>query len=439
MRRRRVVTAGVAAMMVALALAACRSDGGGTPSGDGEVATDFGVTDEPCPNAVNPDNGCIYLGILTDLTGPFAGFGGPLTAAQEAFWRRVNEQGGIRAPGVDKAYDVDVTTYSENTGYDVAEHSRLYEEMKPHILALAQSLGSPTTAAILPDMRANNIIGVPAAYNSEYSFEDVILESPANYCVEAMNAVDYAVETYGVESVLAVHFPNDYGLDAAAGVMLAAETHGLEFEHIPTPPGGGETQAEAIARIVASQPDLVYVTAGPVELGTIVGGAVQNGYTGRFIGSNPTYNPALLESPAGPAILAYYQVSTGFQNWATDTPGHQAMREALGEPDNLNDGYTIGWIWQYPLKAALEKALENRDLTRAGVAAAARSLTSVDYEGMLPAGAGNYAGGADAQVRHTLIGNPDPESPTGISSATDFFVGPTAAAWEPTTCWELLE
>src|SRR5690606_10652596 len=107
--------------------------------------------------------------------------------------------------------------------------------------------------------------------------------------------------------------------------------------------------------------------------------------------------------------------------------------------DNLNDGYTIGWIWQYPLKAALEKALENRDLTRAGVAAAARSLTSVDYEGMLPAGAGNYAGGADAQVRHTLIGNPDPESPTGISSATDFFVGPTAAAWEPTTCWELLE
>ena len=55
-----------------------------------------------------------------------------------------------------------------------------------------------------------------------------------------------------------------------------------------------------------------------------------------------------------------------------------------------SDGYTAGWVWSYPLKAALEKAAENKDLTRAGLLAAAKSLTSVDYEGMLPAGAGNY-------------------------------------------------
>ena len=28
----------------------------------------IGVTEEPCPDAVNEDNGCIYLGILSDLT-----------------------------------------------------------------------------------------------------------------------------------------------------------------------------------------------------------------------------------------------------------------------------------------------------------------------------------------------------------------------------------
>ncbi|HEY8451743.1 MAG TPA: ABC transporter substrate-binding protein [Natronosporangium sp.] len=435
---RRVVSVGVAAVAVVLALAACRAGGGGGEGGDGDVKFDVGVTLEPCENAVNEDNGCIYLGILTDLTGPFAGFGGPLTAAQEAFWQRVNEMGGIRAEGVDQAFDVDVTTYNENTGYDATEHSRLYEEMKPNILALAQTLGSPTTAAILPDLEANDIVAVPAAYNSSYNFEEVILESPANYCVEAMNGVDYAVEEYGVESVMAVHFPNDYGLDAAGGVMRAAEANGLEFTAVPTPPGGDQ-QAEAIGRILSEQPDLVFLTVGPVEAATIIGGAAAQGYTGRFIGSNPTYNAALLSSDAGEAVQALYQVSTPFPNWATDSPGHRALREAVGTPSDLNDGYTIGWIWQYPLKAALEAALANGDLTRAGVRAAAASLTSVDYEGMLPEGAGNFAGGPEAQLRQTLIANPDPNAPTGVSEARGFFVGPTAQAWEPEVCYEAME
>ena len=34
------------------------------------VATDVGVTEEPCPGG-NPDRGCIYLGVLTDESGPF--------------------------------------------------------------------------------------------------------------------------------------------------------------------------------------------------------------------------------------------------------------------------------------------------------------------------------------------------------------------------------
>ena len=71
------------------------------------------------------------------------------------------------------------------------------------------------------------------------------------------------------------------------------------------------------------------------------------------------------------------------------------MREALGTRRRRSDGYTSGWVWSYPLKAALEKAVANKDLTRAGLLKAAKSLTSVDYEGMLPAGAGNYAGGPE--------------------------------------------
>ncbi len=74
----------------------------------------------------------------------------PITDAQKAFWRRVNEQGGIGG------YEIDVTTYVKDNKYNPQVHNQVYQEIKPNILALAQTLGSPTTAAILPDLKASN-------------------------------------------------------------------------------------------------------------------------------------------------------------------------------------------------------------------------------------------------------------------------------------------
>ena len=66
------------------------------PTEDGAIKTDFGVTKEPCPKAIDTTKGCIYLGTISDLTvGPFAPLAVPITKAQIAFWKRVNKAGGI--------------------------------------------------------------------------------------------------------------------------------------------------------------------------------------------------------------------------------------------------------------------------------------------------------------------------------------------------------
>jgi hypothetical protein len=79
------------------------------------------------------------------------------------------------------------------------------------------------------------------------------------------------------------------------------------------------------------------------------------------------------------------------------------------------------------LKAALTKAAENKDLTRAGLLKAVKELKSVDYEGMLPSGAGNYAGSPnDAVVRQSQIAKPDDAAPSGVTVIEPFFTGPTA-------------
>ncbi|XRQ12102.1 ABC transporter substrate-binding protein [Actinomadura welshii] len=407
-----------AAVLAVLALlAGCASD-----PGEGVVGDVPGVTAEPCPNAVNREHGCIYLGIISDLTtGPFKGLGVPMVTAQKAFWDRVNEQGGIGG------YDIDVHTYVRDNEYDPAVHRRAYNEIKDEVLALAQSLGSPTTEAILDDLRSARMIAVPGSYPSRWEFEDVILESGASYCFESMNAIDHAAEAFGAESVLAVHFPGDYGGEGAAGAEFAASARGLRYSELETEQGA-EKQDAVVRAVLERKPDVVMLTVGPAEVAAIVGGSVAAGFEGRFIGNNPTWVRSLLDSPAAEALKARYLVAAPWKPFASDSPGHTAMRLALGRvrPD---DGFTSGWILSYPLKAVLERAAANGDMTREGVYEALGQVTTVDYEGMLPRKAGNFSGSPNAAAyRESIIGRPDEREFTGAKVITDFTAGPTATA-----------
>jgi ABC-type branched-subunit amino acid transport system substrate-binding protein len=417
-----------ACVLVASLAAACgRGDGGG-----GSSQTGVGVTKEACPQAVNKNNGCIYLGTISDLTsGPFKALAVPITDAQKAFWARVNKQGGIGG------YDIDVTTYVRDNKYNPEVHNQVYQEIKGKVLALAQTLGSPTTAAIIGDLRSSKVVSVPASWTSGWAFEDVIIESGTNYCFESMNSVDYAVDKFGTKSVMAVHYAGDYGDDAAAGTKVAAQARNLTFKDVQTA-SGQDNQAGAIDAVVTGAPDLVILTTGPTDAAVIIGQAAARGYHGKFIGTSPTWNPGLLTSPAAPAIKALYLQSGPWKSFATDSPGHKAMREAIGQVQ-ANDGYTSGWALSYPLKAALAQAAKDGKLNREGLFAAVKKLDKVDYEGMLPSGAGNFAGDPNtATFRQSVISKPDDTAPAGVSLVQDFFVGPSAKAHNFTKpCYDL--
>ncbi|MEV4160399.1 ABC transporter substrate-binding protein [Nonomuraea dietziae] len=418
MKSRYVVT-GVAVVALLSACGVIRGDDEGSKGG--AVAT--GVTNEPCPKAIDKNKGCIYLGTVSDLTqGPFAALAVPITDAQKAFWKRVNTAGGIGGK-----YEVDVESYVRDNKYNPETHRQVYNEIKDKVLGLAQTLGSPTTAAIIDDLKANSVVAAPASWTSAWEFEDVIIETGSNYCIEAMNSVDYAMEAYKPKTVMAVHLAGDYGADAAAGAKIAAEKNGLEFTAVETPSGATE-QGRAITEITKNKPDLVILTTGPADAAAIIGQSAAAGYKGRFIGTGPTWNPALLKSPAAPALKALYEQSSPGKPYGADTPGHQAMRDALPGV-TPNDGYTSGWAWSYPLKAALEKMVAGGDVSRKGLLAAVKTLATVDYEGMLPPEAGNFAGDANAATfRQTLINKVDESAPTGVTEVKDFFTGPTAQA-----------
>jgi hypothetical protein len=62
---------------------------------------------------------------------------------------------------------------------------------------------------------------------------------------------------------------------------------------------------------------------------------------------------------------------------------------------------------------------------------AASALETVDLEGMLPEEAGRFAGDPnDTVFRQIVINRPNKQAPSGVTLLEDFFVGPTAEAFE---------
>lgn len=404
-----------AALLAAGLLAGCGAQ-------HGTVATGPGVTSAPCPTAVNQGHGCIYLGIISDLSSTFKGIGVPVTEAQQAFWKRVNQQGGIAG------YDIDATTYVKDNKYDPAVHKQLYEQMKGKVLALAQTLGSTQTAGILPDLKADKMLAVPMSFTSAWSFQPQLLSFGPSYCFQAMNAVDYAAAGYHPKSILSVYYGGDYGGDANAGAEIAAKNDGIAFTALPTL-AGVDKQAASIDAIVKTKPDLVVLATGPADAGKVVAEAAARGYKGHFFGVSPVWHKSLMSGKAAQAIKDQYTQVGLWKPFAADSPGDAAMRQALGTVDP-DDAFVTGWVSSYELKAILVRAAQNGDLTRAGLMKAAGQITSVDFEGIMPAAAGNLAGDAGTVAfRQSVMLKPDDNEFTKLRVVQDFANGPTAAGY----------
>ena len=411
-----------------------------TTQGEGDVAFDVGVTPAPCGDAVNEGNGCIYLGVISDLTdGPFAAVAVPLTNAQSDFWAAVNADGGL------DGWDVIIS--AENTfdaHYDPGQTVEGFEAIKDRILALAQSLGTPQTQAALPRYAEENVVAAPATWWSGWAFSDLdqglVLESGAPYCFEAMNGMSFVNDMLqpgeGFTWAL-VRFPGDYGADYGNGAIAAAEALGLpapaaDIQQVPFSVGGDANGTIAELLGMNPLPNLIVIVTGPNEMATIVGGVFQGGHQQfKVLGAQPTWNVGLLGvQDLVPLLQAVLYVTGSTGPWAYDSDGHAAMRAAAeANGRDPNGGYTVGWYFQYPIRALLQQLIADGDLTRAHAAEVARSLTGVSYDGMFPDR--DYTGEPNEQaVRSSFVYGVDPSAPDGLTPFTDRFTAEITAAYQ---------
>ncbi len=398
-----------------------------------ELATDYGVTEDS-----------IRVGLSADLSGPFSGLTSVIVAAQEAYFDRVNENGGIAGRQIelvtlDNAYDV--PTQLDN-------YAELSEESEEGVIMISQSTGSPHTSAIAGDLQDDDLLALPLSWYSGWAteFGSNVFELYTNYCFEGMNAVEFLVKQSGVASpkLAIVSRPGEYGQDGAAGARIAAEQLGLEIVDLEASIAGDDFTS-IVSTLVSEQPDIVFITSSPGELAQILGGAAQGGLQALWSGSSPSYNVALLDTPVGAALDAFYFHSSYTALWgANESPGMQDMvSEITSRIPTGNyaqaDSYVIGWTEAMFTEAVLRLAAEKGDMTRQGVLAAANEV-QVDFQGLAPdqTWSGNpndFAVRAtylyDVVLADATVTTPITEpGSSGLKLVAENFVGDVAAGFE---------
>lgn len=374
---------------------------GETPT---EILTDVGVDLEA---------GTITVGLLSDLSGPFAGLVSAIVAGQEAYWATVNAAGGIEG--------LTVSLEVRDTGYEVPNHVELYAELKDQVVAFGHSTGSPHTVAIIEDLIDDEILAIPLTWYSGWTapYQSNTMHHGSPYCIEAMNIIDYKVNEIGAETIAIVSLPGDYGLDSAAGAALAAEALGLEVVYdgtgmiIP-----GEDPKPIADAIVQANPDLVFITATPTTFPGVYSAAIAQGFEAQWIGGGPTWSPAYLAGDFAAQIERDWTISAYYQPWGADSAGNQLVRDVMTAAGAAPlDFYAEGFVEAQLLEAALRAAYASGDMTQAGVLAAKQTIENVDFDGLAPTE--RFTGSPNDQLqRVTVISKPSLEDAAAGGSGT---------------------
>jgi ABC-type branched-subunit amino acid transport system substrate-binding protein len=174
----------------------------------------------------------------------------------------------------------------------------------------------------------------------------------------------------------------------------------------------------------------IVLTTTPSQSASALSANQALGLNVPVLGNNPTFDPALLSSPAASALGNLY-VAASSPPFSSKTQKAVDIAAAYkkkyaGSPLNagVDTGYLEGLVWQ----AVLAKACASNDLSRAGVSAALTSLTSVTTDDLTTPL--DYSSPGSPPTRGVYIAKVDPAAEGGLSEVAPLFTADEATTYK---------
>lgn len=334
---------------------------------------------------VDMDKKTVKIGTLDAATGPVAVIGIPFRDGKRLVRDVVNAGGSDLLP---EGWTIELA--EEDHGYDGAEAMKDYKSIKDKVLFIGTSFGTPPTQAIWEEFPTDNMIAFPASLSSEMAGNKHTPPLGASYRVEAERALEWAVEhAKGAMNVKAgiVYQDDDYGRDALAGWKEQAGQLSVEVVAEQTVTPGQPDVTAAIKALKDGGANYVMLATVPSGTGPVLGTAAKLQYMPVWIGNTPAWVDAFFNHDKLPSqVFTNFYWVTGLPYWGEEVPGMDKFLAAFEEHggDMKPDFYVLASYTQGLIQMEiLKRAINNGDVTRAGIFKAMQSITKWDAGGLI--------------------------------------------------------
>jgi ABC-type branched-subunit amino acid transport system substrate-binding protein len=410
----RRLLAAVAVLPLALAGACNKAKTGGQDASG--VKTGPGVTAST-----------IKLGSLVDLTAVFAPLGKSLVQGSQLYWNQQNAAGGVCGRRVEIVV--------KDHGYDPQKATALYRGMSGDILGLQTVLGSPVISALRSSIDQDDMFTGLAGWTAAVLPDPNIQIVGTTYDIETINGLDFLLRSNMIKAgdkVGHVYFVGDYGENALRGSEYLAGKAGLSIVKQQIKPTDTDLSAQVTAFRNAGV-KAILISAGPTQTASLAGVAKSVGLNVPLLANGPGFTPQLLATPAGPALTANLYVVSAIAPPSLATAAGTNLASAFtkaypgGTPTQA--GSMFGYVQAEATRAVLQKACDNKDLTRQGMVTALRQLSNVDTGGLV-AGPLNYTNPAEPPTRTVYLAKADSTVPGGLKLIGDPVESDNAKAYQ---------
>ncbi|MFB2598655.1 ABC transporter substrate-binding protein [Herbiconiux sp. P17] len=396
---RRGAMIAVAAVAV-IALAGCSSKGADAGGGTDEagIKTGPGVSDTT-----------ITLGALTDLSGPFAVVGSALTQGEQLYFDQLNADGGVCG----RTIELDVKDH----GYDVQKAVGLYTDLAPGVLSMVQMLGSSITAALAQNVDTDNILTIPFSWASTGLASPHDLMAGTSYDVDMVNGVSWLADSQGLvagDKVGHIYIEGEFGTNAHLGVQYATDQ--LDLELVSSQVTASTTDLSSqVADLKNQGVKAIIASVVPGQMASVASVVESSGLNVPILGNSISFVPQLLDTSAKASLEKNLYIAQSWDTYSGESDGAATVREAYAEKytDVPNAFVTVGYGGAQTFGAVLQKACDNGDLTREGLATAFTETTSVDTGNLLPDL--DYGTPGEPPTRHSLIAKVDSSVDGGLT------------------------
>lgn len=411
MRNRPAIPALV--LVSALVLAAC---GGGD---DDKVAT---VADG---TKLGPgvDADTITLGVLTDRSGPFKNLSLNLKAGEELWMQDVNAAGGVCGRKI--AID------ARDHGYKADQAVIAFPDLEPKVAGMLEVLGSQVISALRADIAEKQITSSTLAFSSLLLDQPSVLLAGTTYDLEFINGLSYLFDEGLIkkgDKIADIYIDGEAGSNGLAGAKYFASKHDLQVVERKVTPTDADL-LNVVTGLKGEKVKAILLTTSGAQTASAATANAALKLSVPILANSPSFDPALLDTPAAPALDKVYIASSAVPYSSNVAKAKEIAAKFEASSTNkpsyaVQFGYALGLVWQQ----ILEKACAAKDLSRAGILAAKNSSATVDLKNLVSKLDFSKAG--SPPTREVYIAKVDKGEKGGLKQLKGLSVAPDAKTYK---------